>query len=97
MNPLSLPINHRMMSHTAMCLGSMFFIGVLISQPSALAADVGSPAPSGGAVGAPLPPGEAAQYRAQPQAPRGQLALTVGVPVFHDKFVDGELTVSGTR
>jgi len=71
----------------------MLVVCVLFSQPSAFAADIETPAPSGEAVDTPLPPGEVAQDRKQRPLPRGQLALTVGVPVFHDKFLNGELTV----
>ena len=43
----------------------------------------------------PLPPGEVAPHREQRQSPRGQLALTVGLPIFPGEFLHGELAVDG--
>ncbi len=82
----------NIMPRTAACARSMFVGCLLSTQSPAFAADVGKPAVSGDAV--PLTD-QAARYREQAQPPRGQLALTVGVPVFHDEFLHGELTVDG--
>jgi hypothetical protein len=73
------------------CVGSMLVVGVLFSQRSAFAAEADPLSPSGKAVDA--SPGVAVQNREQPPTPRGQAALTVGVPFLLDKFVIGELTV----
>ena len=69
----------------------MLVVGLLFSQPSAFAAEADPLPPPGKAVDA--PPREPVQNREQPQAPRGQAALTVGVPFLLDKVVIGELTV----
>lgn len=80
-----------MISRSSKCVGSVLVVGVLFSHSSAFAAEGELPPPSGKAVDAPL--GEAVQNREQLQMPRGQAALTVGVPLFLDKYLIGELTV----
>lgn len=66
---------------------------VVFIQPSALAAVAAPPAPLGSDAAVAAAPGEAVQYPEQRPLPHRQLALTVGVPVFQDQFLVGELSV----
>lgn len=80
-----------MASRTAACGKWVLAACWLFSERSAFAADIDAPARSVDTAPA-LPAAEGARQRQQ-RAPRGQLALTVGVPVFFDEFLRGELTV----
>ena len=86
------PIAHQTNSRTAVCAKWVLIACTLLSERSAFAADTDTPAQLVDAL-PPLPAVEVARHREQQQAPRGQLALTVGVPVFFDEFLHGELSV----
>ena len=79
----SFPLVPTILSPAAVSAGTMLLACSLVSPRTASAGEISTAAP----------PDRTDVNRAQPLPTRGQAALTVGLPLFPDKYVLGELAV----